>query len=434
MATFSGLDFLKHDGLYVRKLLVDINAGKQIKLGTKGESSTVIDPNCPAVKVLMQNINNLAPLKPKFISKPQYQFYIKGTNPTNPETIKWTSIFKGTFSTKGTTVSTEAQETVSCRIMELVLDSKPFDLNVVLKVIPNPDSSWIQHFEKQYEGFKTIKDKFKLHGRYKVSREVPEKSTIQAMLKQFGIQRISAWSPADIWVYKDFSIPGVGGLDEFNSYFLSELESGWIIPISLKKIIGPVKVEIHKNNIIPNTDISDIKVGFNTETKNGKFKTHELKWTFKLGSNKVKGQTRIFSGRPFEPIQIEYSSSELGGHVGKCPKDIVNAVLRKYCGVTLLNPRNVPETFEEFSKSQLSVRLRKISKNYNQSLEDFKQVYSQPTNYIKTYVNAKIQALWLAYLFSKVTPQQLNSMLKELYFGAKKLGQTFAPYVSVTSN
>ena len=428
MATFSGKDFTKHNGIYVRKLLDDILAGIPIKLGPKGETSILIDPECDAVKVLKDNLDRLDFLEPKYISSiATFQFI-----PLGIRQVRWTQIFKGTYSAKPANVSTEAQETISCRIMELVLASKPYDVGVVLKILPDADGSWLDHFQKQYDAFTELKDQLGLVGSYKVQREVPNKAEILQYLKSFGISRISTWTPADIWVYKDFKIPDCQSLQSFNSFFLTKLKEGSVVGISLKKIIGKPRIEFLTGETSLMT-ISEPVLTFETGIKNGKFKTNEFKWQFKLNGVPVKGQARIFSGRQFEPIQIEYSASGLGGHVGKCPKDIVNRVLKQYCHNQMINPAEVPKSFEAFKKSQFLKCLKFVSKEkFTDALNGLELAYNQDPTYVKTYVNAKIQALWITYLFSRLSPQDLKQVMQELFLGAKKQGSTFGPYVLVS--
>ena len=429
MATFSGKDFTKHSGIYVRKLLNDILEKVPVKLGPKGEQSILIDPECDAVKVLKDNLDRLDSLEPKYTSSfATFQFI-----PLGVRQVRWTQIFKGTYSAKPTNVSTEAQETVACRIMELVLMNKPYDVSVVLKILPDVDESWLDHFQKQYNAFTELKTRLNLVGSYKVQREVPEKTEVLSYLKTFGISRISTWTPADIWVYKDFKIPEIQSLASLNAFYLQELKKGNVVGISLKKIIGEPHIEYLINESVPTSIITEPRLVFETGIKNGRFKTNEFKWQFKLNGVPVKGQARIFSGRQFEPIQIEYSASGLGGHVGKCPKDIVNRTLKQYCHEQMISPVEVPKSFETFKKSKFLNCLKFVSKNnFKQALDGLELAYNQDPVYVKTYVCAKIQALWLTYLFMKLSTQDLKVVAQELFLGAKKQGSAFGPYILVS--
>lgn len=277
-SVFGSQDWMKNNHTYAQDVINVLTSGKPLKLGPRGEDGEYFASE--------EEIEKLNQLTPDYTQSTLDQF-----NNIFGKKLKWTKIYKGTFSGKETETAGQVYESL---VVYIFNGGTLYDEWMKSARLSSLDDSWVKSCEwtvefmnkQKWAGVKWNNDEyvavhvggnnFGLDSKYEFAINISKifKSKIFAT-KILGVDcsdiygnSKDSWNKADIVLVKKDHPNIINDLKDvvfdgnsLNLELCNKLIDGIIIPISLKKITK--KEDIHLNTVNIDTDEESKEYNFN---------------------------------------------------------------------------------------------------------------------------------------------------------------------------
>lgn len=286
-------------------------------------------------------------------------------------------------------------------------------------------------------------------------------SNLISKIGRFEFSSKDAYTPADIWFVKKSEYDNIlkllnefvkepeSAVDRCNALILKSYEDGDLYPISLKKLEGKAKIEIHKDKVLPVYKVDPINIDLNMGLTGAMLGQYKYKNDGESGVIRFKMRATTLG---YTMAQTEFESDGSSGSgksamVGKCPTKDLDKIMKdynhkridsiKYFGGTKNGPyftEATPQKIKEwFDMYKYCASKGYVTDKYPlKSLEDMKSLVGKAKNDYDSAARLciKIQGLFLLYFLCK-EDKHISDIITRMLNAAKKISARNAFFIKI---